>query len=152
MLENEFLSLVAPEHEIRKESDTVEVSRLCVAPEARNANIRGNFGMHGISMLLYKGVYHWCIDNDIRYLYLVVEHKVLRLLCAKGFPCNLIGEPKIMPDGVAAVAALMDWREFERLNAARRPAMLRWFTQDRSTPVEARSLQPESCLQHQAFA
>lgn len=127
MMEREFPMLVGHRHEVRKERDTVEVSRLCVAPEARNCNIRGNFGLHSITMLLYKGVYHWCIMHDVRYLYLVVEEKIFRLLNARGFPCKLIGTPLTMPDGVVAVAGMIDWREFETTNAVKRPKFLEWF-------------------------
>ncbi|MBU0456482.1 MAG: GNAT family N-acetyltransferase [Gammaproteobacteria bacterium] len=127
MIEREFFSLVYSRHKIRKARDTVEVSRLCVAPEARDRMITGNFGLHNISMLLYKGVYHWCIRHDIRYLYLVVEAKIYRLLRIQGFPCRLIGEPKVMPDKVTAVAAIIYWREFERLSALKHSQMMRWF-------------------------
>jgi acyl homoserine lactone synthase len=151
MLEKEFSSLLG-EHKIRKENDTVEVSRLCVAPDARNNTVSGNFGIHSISMLLYKGVYHLCKRNSIRYLYLVVEHKIYRLLCSKGFPCKLIGQPVQMPDGIITVAAIMDWSEFEMLNAVKRPKMLRWFTQYQSGQVELQLLQPEFYSQLQAFA
>lgn len=128
MMEREFPMLIDQRHEVRKERDTVEVSRLCVAPEARNCNIRGNFGLHSITMLLYKGVYHWCIRHYVRYLYLVVEEKIFRLLNARGFPCRLIGTPLTMPDGVVAVAGMIDWREFEMTNAVKRPKFLEWFT------------------------
>lgn len=141
MLEKEFISMVGPEHKIKKEKDTVEVSRLCVAPEARSNRITGNFGAHSISMLLYKGVYHWCLRHNIRYLYLVVEHKIFRLLQAKGYPCKLLGEPVLMPDGVIAVAAIVDWRVFESLNMSRKPGMFRWFTQYQSDLVQGQ-LQP----------
>jgi acyl homoserine lactone synthase len=129
MMEKEFESLVSPFHRVRKEIDTVEVSRLCIAPEARSKQISGNFGNHSIAMLLYKSVYHWCRDNCIRYLYLVVEQKVNRLLCANGFPCRPIGEPVLMPDGALALAATLDWQEFETINWKKRPVMTRWFTQ-----------------------
>ena len=152
MLEKAFLSLVGPWHRIRKEDDTVEVSRLCVAPEMRESKISGNFGIHSISMLLYKGIYHWCIQSNIRYLYLVVELKIYRLLRAKGFPCKFIGEPRLMPDKVMAVAAMMDWREFTIFNAAKRPKMLRWFTQYQSTHTRRLQQRPVPCLPHQAFA
>lgn len=152
MLEREFLSLVGIKHEIRKEYDTVEVSRLCVAPEARSNVVSINFGIHRISMLLYKGVYHWCIRNNIRYLYLVVEYKIYRLLKAKGFPCKRIGEPQTMPDGVTAVATIMDWREFESLNTVKRPDMLRWFTQYQTLLVQGLLQQPDFSLQRQTFA
>ena len=127
MLEQEFPYLLKKGYEIRRKEDTAEISRLCVEPGARNERIAGNFGMHSVSMILYKGVYHWCIKNYIRYLYLVVEEKVYRLLCAKGFPCNLVGESRIMPDGVIAVAAMLDWKKFEEINNLKRPNMLKWF-------------------------
>lgn len=146
MLEKEFSLLVGPEHKIRKEDDTVEVSRLCVAPEARGYKISGNFGSRSISMLLYKCVYHWCIRMNIRYLYLVVEKKIYRLLHLNGFPCKIIGKPKTMPDGVIAVAAIMDWREFEIFNKIKRPKILKWFTQYQSDPGRWQLQQPGSWL------
>ena len=124
MLEREFSLLVGAEHKIRKEDDTVEVSRLCIAPEARDYAVSGSFGSQSLSMLLYKGVYHWCDRWNIRHLYLVVEQKIYRLLHLKGFPCKIIGKPITMPDGVIAVAATMDWREFKILNEIKRPQIL----------------------------
>lgn len=151
MIEKDFKLLVSSEHVIRREFDTGETSRICVAPEARPGMVSGNFGIHRISMFLYKGVYHWCLKNNIRYIYTVVEHKVWRLLRAAGFPCKLIGEPQVMPDGAKACAVIMDWREFETLNAEKRPDMLKWFIQYQSALAEKQQKQPEVCLQHQAF-
>lgn len=150
MVERDFISLIGHDHVIRKERDTVEISRVCIAPEARPDTISGNFGIHRISMFLYKGVYHWCLKHNVRHLYAVVENKVHRLLRAMGFPCKLIGEPKVMPDGAKAVAVIMDWREFEALNSVKRPEMLEWFTQSRSGPAGQQLQQPEVCLQRQA--
>jgi len=127
MLEQEFSLLVEPNYIIRKKSDTVEVSRLCVAPEARDKKIIGSFGIYNISMFLYKGVYQWCIKNHVRYLYLVVEHKIYRLLRIRGFPCKMIGKPIQMDNGVVTVAAIMDWREFETLNTQKQPEIIKWF-------------------------
>jgi len=150
MLEREFALLIDTKYLLRKEMDTAEVSRLCVAEEARNERLVSNSGIHDISMFLYKGVYHWCIKNDIRYLYLVAEYKIYRLLRAKGFPCRLIGQPVTMSDGVLAVAAIMDWREFEALNTAKKPEMMKWFSQYQSAPVPWQSPGPALCLQHSA--
>ncbi len=143
MLEEIFISLIDFEYKIRKETDTVEISRLCVAPEVRNNIIYGNFGIHNISMLLYKSVYYWSLRHKIRYLYMVVEYKFYKLLCMKGFPCKLIGKPKRMSDGIIAVAAIMDWQEFEILNSIKKPAMLRWFSQYQSIPA---SRQPQQLV------
>lgn len=128
MLEKDFPFLLSAASRVRKEQDTVEVSRLCVAQEARSETFSGNFGVHTASMLLYKGVYRWCLKNRKQYIYLVVEQKVFRLLCAKGFPCKLVGEPVVMPDGVVAVAAILNWREFEHKNSGKRSNVLQWFS------------------------
>jgi len=152
MLEKEFLPLVGPGHRIRREDDRAEISRLCVAPEARRSRVVSSSGAYGVSMFLFKGVYHWCVDNGIRHLYAVTEEKVYRLFCAKGFPYRLIGEPTRMADGVTAMAVIMDWREFETLNASRRPRMLRWFTQRRSSPARSQWQRHESSSRHRVFA
>ncbi len=133
MLEHIFSDLIGPMHLLKKKRDTAEITRLCISPEARKNKIMGNFGVNNISMFLYKGVFHWCKKNKIRFLYLVVEDKILRLLNAKGFPCNPIGEPKRMPDGVDAVAALMDWEEFRNNNIVKRPKLIEWFTEFQSS-------------------
>jgi acyl homoserine lactone synthase len=132
MMEKEFSFLVSPEHSLRKGMDTAEVSRLCVAPGARNDTISGNFGLHSTSIFLLKGVYQWCLKNRVDYLYAVTEEKIYRLYRAKGFPFKLIGEPRQMPDGVVAAALIMDWREFEEINRQRRPRMYGWFRQSMS--------------------
>ena len=131
MLEKEFPFLLGNSR-LRKEQDTVEASRLCVAPEARTDIFSGNFGFHTCTMLLYKAFYHWCLLNRKQYVYMVVEQKILRLLCMSGFPWRMIGEPKTMSDGVVAVAAIQDLREFETQNTAKRVKQTAWFSQRQS--------------------
>lgn len=129
MLEKEFSSLVSPGHILRKTGDTREVSRLCVSVDERATKIQTGIGPVGAAMLLYRRVYQWCFEYDVRYLYLVVEYKVYRLLSMLGFPCDRIGDPTKMPDGVMAVAAMMDWRHFETRNILKRPDLINWFNQ-----------------------
>ena len=152
MMEREFIGLVGKDHVIRKAADTCEVSRLCVSPVARSGDIPTNFGNHGVAMHLYKAVYQWCNRNKIRFLYLVVEKKIARMLTMAGFPCHGIGEPKVMPDGVVAVAAMMDWRAFEEQNARKRSDLLEWFNQDQSGHGMPPLRQPATCSPRQASA
>jgi acyl homoserine lactone synthase len=152
MMEKEFLFLVDPDHRIRKEQDTAEISRLCVAPEARFNHKAGNFDVHKISLILFKGVYQWCMLNKIRYLYAVTELKVYRLYCLKGFPYRLIGKPTRMPDGVTVVAVMLDWDEFETMNAFKRPAFFDWFKPARLSQLPRQSQPHEICLKHLASA
>jgi len=121
MLEKEFQCLVDQCDEIRKEKDTAEISRLCVESDARKEYV---------SMILYKGVYRWCLNSGIRYLYFVVEEKFYRSLCIKGFPCKLVGEQKIMPDGVIAVAVMLDLQDFEKVGKKKRPKTYEWFNRN----------------------
>lgn len=148
MIEKEFLSLVDPGHRIRKEPDTAEISRLCVAPHVRNDHADGNFGVHKISLALFKGVYQWCMLNGIRFLYAVTELKVYRLYCLKGFPYRLIGKPVKMPDGVVVVAVILDWEEFKTTSRAKRPELLNWFSRDIKCPLPGQERPHELCLTH----
>ena len=150
MIEKEFSSLVSLDHRVRKENDTAEISRLCVAPEARNVSILDNFGFINISMLLFKGLYHWCNKNNVRYLYAVAEDKVYKLFRSKGFPFRPIGAPSRMPDGVKALAVIMDWREFEIQNTTTRPKLLEWFTLYQATLPELQLQQPATSSRHPA--
>lgn len=152
MMEKEFLSLVDPNHRIRKGPDTAEISRLCVAPEARNNHKIGNFDVHKISLILFKGVYQWCLLNKMRYLYAVTELKIFRLYCLKGFPYRMIGRPTKMPDGVTVVAVVLDWDEFERSNEVSRPELVGWFRKDQGSHPPVRSQQHGSCLRHSISA
>jgi acyl homoserine lactone synthase len=152
MIEKEFSSLIGAWHKIRKHNDTAEVSRLCVLPKARNASVRGNFGMHHVSMFLYKGVYQWCARNNVRYVYVVVENKIHRMFMAKGFPCRTAGEPLTMSDGCVAVAAMIDFEELVAVNTLRRPEFIKWFTQNQSNHFGAPPQQPAFYLQPEASA
>ena len=142
MIEKEFSIMVGSWHTIRKQSDTAEASRLCVLPEARNTSVQGNFGIHNVSMFLYKGIYQWCARNNIRYIYVVVETKIHRMFMARGFPCRLAGEPVTMADGCTAVAATIDFEELVRINRVKRPAFTQWFTQYQSSQVQVQRRRP----------
>jgi N-acyl-L-homoserine lactone synthetase len=151
MMEKEFRSLVHQDHIIRKLPDTAEISRLCVAPDART-NGGGNFGVHRLSLVLFTAVYQWCLANGIRYLYAVTELKIYRLYCIKGFPYKLIGGPENMPDGVTIVAVMMDWDEFEQSNAVSRPELAAWFRQGPGCLLPRQSQQHGSCSTRSASA
>lgn len=152
MIEQEFAEMVSAEHSIRHDKDTAEISRLCIAQESRRELVSTEFEKRSTSVVILKGIYHWCKANSVRYLYAVTEYKIYRLACAKGFPFKLIGAPKAMPDGVVAVAMLLDWEEFEFINTLKRPELLKWFSLYRSIPTETQSPLHESCLQRQVFA
>ncbi|MGA2191848.1 MAG: acyl-homoserine-lactone synthase [Nitrospirota bacterium] len=152
MIEEEFKAMVDSGHNISHEKGTAELSRLCIAPEARKDTVKTKSGRYSISVLLLKGIYYWSKLNRVRHLYGVMEHKTYRLAWAKGFPLKLLGEPQIMPDGVVAVGILLDWQEFEFSNVIRHPGLIEWFSRYQSDLAGTQSPRRGSCSPHRAFA
>ncbi len=135
MIENEFSSLISKDHIIHKTDDTCEVSRLCISCHARTNRVPVGADTYSTSILLFKSLYHWCKINCIRYVYIVVAHKVLRMLNMIGVPCTPIGPPKVMPDGIIAVAAIIDDIDIEIKNAIRKPKAFQWISRIQSDPM-----------------
>lgn len=131
MLETEFSDLVSPDHRIRKEADTVEISRLAIAPSSKKLGLSSRY----LSFLL-KGLYQWTQANEIRYAYLEVEKRFWRVLQAMGFLSMPIGAVKNLPPaGASSMAALLDWELFREHNGVHRPEFLDWMTRVQSAPV-----------------
>jgi acyl homoserine lactone synthase len=150
MIEREFSSLISPWHKVKKEADATEVSRSCVAPEARKLSVCGTFGTYRLSMLGFKGIYHWCCMNNIRYVYIVVEGKLYRMLRAQGFQSQLVGAPVAMPDGCVAMAAIFDLKELLSVTTVNRPEFWKWFILYQSDRFEEPRRQPEFYSRPQA--
>src|SRR6476660_2564678 len=124
MLEKEFGALLPSGYQIRKGPDTAEITRLAVDPEIRDRGLSSR-----MMLALLKGVYQWAVENDIRYYYLEVEHRFFRALRALGFPCEMIGEPVVLPPaGASSVAALYDMVRFDEENAIKKPQLLNWIS------------------------
>lgn len=129
MLEKEFRCILSSNFVIRKERDTSELTRFCVATEARGDIFVAEHQFMNATALLFKGVYQLCLDNNIRFSYGVTDRTIHRYLTMKGYPYSLIGIPRKMPDGVVARAVILDWREFETINSKKRPELLSWYRQ-----------------------
>jgi acyl homoserine lactone synthase len=148
MIDKEFVSLVGPDHEVRRAMDACEISRLCVSPEARRLMTTDNSWCDSIQMILHKSLYHWCNMHGIRYLYFVVERKVYRMMRFSGIVCKPIGDPLVMPDGVEAIAVILDLREFDAYNERKNPRMYQWFSQYQPIPSVLPSQRPGLGLRH----
>ncbi len=124
MLESEFRPCLLPGYRLRKEPDTVEITRLTVDPGIHDKGLSSR-----MMLALFKGVYQWSVFNDVRYLYMVVEKRFLRVLRAIGFPCEPISPAVALPPaGALSVAAVLDWDQFRDESAQKRPEFLRWIT------------------------
>jgi N-acyl-L-homoserine lactone synthetase len=108
MIEKEFSALVSPFHIIRKNTDTVEVTRLCL-----RKNSKKHRDHRRASEVIYKGLYLWSLLNDVRFIYLAVNESMYRRLKIQGFIFQSIGPSMDLGGGVKSIGALLDWRKLE---------------------------------------
>lgn len=123
MLESEFSGCLVGSHRVRKELDTAEITRLAVDPTITDRGLSAK-----LMRTIFKGMYHWTRANNIRYTYLVVDSRLLRVVQRIGWPCHAIGAPVALPPAdVLSVGALLDLDEFRSDALAKRPEMLEWL-------------------------
>lgn len=132
MLDTVF-SALAPASRITRGADAAEASRLAVHRHWRGKRL-GN-GMRACD-LLYKAAYVYCRVNGIRYLYMVVSDIVLAHMRRSGLPCQEIGAPQRMPDGVLATTVVLDWTRIHEI-----PALADWYASGWEMP---RASQPSA--------
>jgi N-acyl-L-homoserine lactone synthetase len=130
MIEREFAETLGHSPIPHKGRDTAEVTRFGLDPGARGLQIRTVHGRFDLFAFLMKGLYRWCVAQGANLLYAVVDTRMFRLLHTRGFPFEALAEPKVMPDGVVAVAIRLDWNQFREENRQRRPGLLAWFDQE----------------------
>lgn len=124
MLESEFSACLVGAHCVRKELDTAEITRLAVDPGITDRGLSAK-----LMRTVFKGMYQWCLANEVRYTYMVVEHRLLRVVQWMGWPCHAVGEPVALPPAEAlSIAALLDLNEFRENAARKRPDMLEWLS------------------------
>jgi acyl homoserine lactone synthase len=124
MLESEFSACLVGRHHVRKETDTAEITRLAVDPAIADRGLSAK-----LMKTIFKGMYQWCLLHDVRYTYMVVEHRLLRVVQRMGWPCHAIGEPVALPPaGVLSIGGLLDLDEFRLQTSTLRPGMLDWLT------------------------
>ncbi|MBX3303543.1 MAG: GNAT family N-acetyltransferase [Nitrospira sp.] len=137
MLESEFSACLVGRHRVRKEVDTAEITRLAVDPAIKDRGLSAS-----LMKTIFKGMYQWCLLHDVRYTYMVVEHRFLKVVQRMGWPCRPIGEPVALPPAeVLSIGGLLDLDEFRFQASTYRPAMLDWL--NTTTPTfELPTLQP----------
>jgi acyl homoserine lactone synthase len=129
MLESEFSACLVGSHRVRKQPDTAEITRLAVEPTIADRGLSAR-----LMKTIFKGMYQWCLLHKVRYTYMVVEHRLLRVVQRMGWPCRAIGDPVALPPAeVLSIGGLLDLDEFRFQAADARPAMLDWLTT--TTPV-----------------
>lgn len=123
MIESEFRPCLLPNCEIRKERDTVEITRLALDPTLTDKGLSIRF-----MQVLFKGVYQWSMENEVRYLYMVVEKRFLRVLRGMGFSCEAISPAvSLPPAGALSIAAVLDWEQFHETCPQKQPSFFQWM-------------------------
>lgn len=123
MLEKEFSCMLTKGKPFVKLPDMVESTRICLAKEARGII----YLSRSLVYLIYKGMYHWSIERNLRYLVPVIEKRYYLLLKRQGLPFRQFGEFCTMEDGVECGPVILDWREFEAVLREKKPDMYAWF-------------------------
>jgi N-acyl-L-homoserine lactone synthetase len=118
MINTIFKDLLPSELDNLKTPETCEVSRLALKKEFRRHRFAD--GSEPVEAL-YRGLFSFCMLNHIRYVYMIVSKQVFRALRYRGLPCQQIGTPKKMDDGVVALAAKLDWVDFMQTNQQTNP-------------------------------
>ena len=123
MLESEFQACLLPDCKIRKERDTAEITRLAIDPTLTDRGLSIRF-----MQVLFKGVYQWSMQNEIRFLYMVVEKRFLRVLRGMGFTCEAVSPAvSLPPAGALSIAAVLDWKQFHDICPQKQPVFFRWI-------------------------
>lgn len=133
MLESEFRACLLPNCEIRKARDTAEITRYAIDPTVTDKGLSNR-----LMQILLKGVYQWATHNDVRYMYMVVEHRFLRALRGMGITCEAISPAVSLPPAEAlSIAAILDWEQFRQTCQQKRPSYYQWMnTIDGSNPFK----------------
>ncbi|MDH4097915.1 MAG: hypothetical protein OEW25_02570 [Nitrospira sp.] len=133
MLEKEFRPCLLNGCEIRKAHDTAEITRLALDPALTERGLSNR-----LMLVLIKGVYQWARQNDVRYMYMVVEKRFLRVLRGIGLCCEAISPAVTLPPaGALSIAAILDWQEFHDTAPLKQALFAQWMnTVDGSASFE----------------
>jgi len=133
MIENEFRPCLLASCKIRKEHDTAEITRFALDPTLTEKGLSSR-----LLLTLLKGIYQWSRQNEVPYMYMVVEKRFLRVLRGIGLSCEAISPAvSLPPAGALSIAAVFDWKHFYETCPLEKPSFFQWMNAvDGSTVFE----------------
>lgn len=133
MIEKEFRPCLDANYEIRKEHDTAEITRFALDPTLMEKGLSSR-----LLLTLLKGIYQWSRQNEVPYMYMVVEKRFLRVLRGIGLSCEAISQAvPLPPAGALSIAAVFDWNHFCETCPLEKPSFFQWMNAiDSSTSFE----------------
>ncbi len=124
MLEQDLRMLLPSDHILRKERDTAEITRLAIDPDIKDKGLSAR-----LLLTLVKGIYHWAMVHDVRFLYIEVDYRFFRVLNAMAIACDPLGPPVALPPaGTLSVAAIMDILKCKEVLGRKRPQVMEWMS------------------------
>lgn len=124
MLEHDLRLLLPPDHIIRKERDTAEITRLAIDPDIKDRGLSAR-----LLLTMVKGIYHWAMAHDVRYLYLEVDYRFFRVLNAMAISCDPLSPPVALPPAnTLSIAGIMDIVRCEEILGRKRPQVMEWMS------------------------
>ncbi|MBS0150098.1 MAG: GNAT family N-acetyltransferase [Nitrospira sp.] len=124
MLEQDLRMLLPSSHILRKERDTAEITRLAINPDIKDKGLSAR-----LLLTLVKGIYHWALAHDVRFLYMEVDYRFFRVLNAMAIACDPLGPPVALPPaGALSIAAVMDIVRCEKVLGRKRPRVMEWMS------------------------
>jgi acyl homoserine lactone synthase len=124
MLEHDLRLLLPPEHIMRKETDTAEITRLAIDPDIKDKGLSAR-----LLLLMVKGIYHWAIAHDVRYFYIEVDYRFFRVLNAMAISCHPLSPPVALPPAnTPSIAAMLDIVRCEEILGGKRPQVMEWMS------------------------
>ena len=124
MLERDLRLLLPPDHVVRKERDTAEITRLAIDPDIKDKGLSAR-----LLLTLIKGIYHWAMAHGVRYFYLEVDYRFFRVLNAMALSCCPLGQPVALPPAnTLSIAATMDIERCEEILGRKRPQVMEWMS------------------------
>ena len=133
MIEKEFRPCLHANCEIRKEHDSAEITRFALDPTLTEKGLSSR-----LLLTLLKGIYQWSRQNEVPYMYMVVEKRFLRVLRGIGLSCEAISPAVFLPPaGALSIAAVFDWKHFYETCPLKNPSFFQWMNAvDGSTSFE----------------
>ena len=138
LMEKYFEDLLPLDFRYLKNRNSAEVTRMAIDSDSRAICVIDG---RSIADLLYKGIYDYCKLNKLTRVYIVVSTSVLRHLKIRRMPVKSIGKSKVMPDGVKAVAAVIDWEVLMNSDNTKDKRFLKWL--NKPTPSHNELLWPQ---------
>ena len=109
-----------------KSANTAEISRLAVDHRLEGASVAHRCRGLNLVNLIYRELYRICQEQNIEEIYFATTAPTIRKGKTRGFPLELTRDSRL-DSGETIQLVRLNWKEFEQVNALKRPDLLEWY-------------------------